>query len=287
MTMMARLLRVSRAGYYGWKKRRNQNYPLSTPRGFRDQIADDVREIFAKHNGFAGVRTIATELGTRGITATLYAVRKTMRTLGLVTKYRRAFKRTTIADANARDRSDLVRRNFTPPVPTTYLCGDITYLRTGQGWMYLATVIDLSTRMVTGWQVADRMTSQLVIDALDMAHRSGYVAGNAIFHSDRGAQYTSAALSQWAENHDVRLSVGEVGVCWDNAVAESFFSTLKLHLLYERKQFVSKLEARTSVGEWIEAYYNRRRIHTSTEEIPKKAMDDFLTTPVTTAAQAA
>ncbi|MGP5029800.1 integrase core domain-containing protein, partial [Corynebacterium casei] len=88
-------------------------------------------------------------------------------------------------------------------------------------------------------------------------------------------------------NHDVRLSVGEVGVCWDNAVAESFFSTLKLHLLYERKQFVSKLEARISVGEWIEAYYNRRRIHTSTEEIPKKAMDDFLTTPVTTAAQAA
>ncbi|ARU39596.1 hypothetical protein IPC1241_18725 [Pseudomonas aeruginosa] len=210
-----------------------------------------------------------------------------MRKLGLVTKYRRAFKRTTITDANARERSDLVRRNFTPPVPTTYLCGDITYLRTGQGWMYLATVIDLSTRMITGWQVADRMTSQLVIDALDMAHRSGYVAGNAIFHSDRGAQYTSAALSRWAENHDVRLSVGEVGVCWDNAVAESFFSTLKLHLLYERKQFVSKLEARISVGEWIEAYYNRRRIHTSTEEIPKKAMDDFLTTPVTTAAQAA
>ncbi|MGP5585149.1 IS3 family transposase, partial [Corynebacterium casei] len=82
VTMMARLLRVSRAGYYGWKKRRNQNYPLSTPRGFRDQIADDVKEIFAKHNGFAGVRTIATELGTRGITATLYAVRKTMRKLG-------------------------------------------------------------------------------------------------------------------------------------------------------------------------------------------------------------
>lgn len=83
MTMMARLLRVSRAGYYGWKKRRNRNYPLSTPRGFRDQIADDVKEIFAKHNGFAGVRTIATELGTRGITATLYAVRKTMRKLGV------------------------------------------------------------------------------------------------------------------------------------------------------------------------------------------------------------
>ena len=108
-----------------------------------------------------------------------------------------------------------------------------------------------------------------------------------MFYSDRGSQYTSAALGQWAGIHDIRLSVGEVGVCWDNAVAESFFSTLKLHLLYERKQFQSKPEARISVGEWIEAYYNRRRIHTSTAKIPKKAMDDFLTPPTTTAAQAA
>ena len=285
--MMARLLRVSRAGYYAWKKRRNQKYPSSTPRGFRDRIAEQIKTIFDAHRGFTGIRTIAAELATRGITASLYAVRKTMRKLGLVTKYHRAYKRTTIADENAPYRGDLVRRNFTPPVPTTHLCGDITYLRTGQGWMYLATVIDLSTRMVTGWQVADRMTSQLVIDALAMAHRGGYVAGNAIFHSDRGSQYTSASLNKWAESHDVRLSVGKVGVCWDNAVAESFFSTLKLHLLYERKQFQSKLEARIGVGEWIEAYYNRRRIHTSTGKIPKKAIDDFLTPPTTTAAQAA
>ena len=285
--MMARLLHVSRAGYYGWKKRRNQNYPPSTPREFRDRIADNVRAIFNAHSGFAGIRTIVTELATRGITASMYAVRKTMRELGLVTKYRRAYKRTTIADKHALSRGDLLRRHFTPPVPTAHLCGDFTYLRTKQGWMYLATVIDLSTRMVTGWQVADRMTSQLVIDALDMAHRSGYVAGNAVFHSDRGSQYTSAALSQWAKSHEVRLSVGEVGVCRDNAVAESFFSTLKLHLLYERKQFISKLEARISVGEWIEAYYNRRCIHTSTGEIPKTTMDNFLTPPTTTAAHAA
>src|SRR5699024_5034457 len=185
VTMMARLLRVSRAGYYAWKKRRNQKYPSSTPRGFRDRIAEQIKTIFDAHRGFTGIRTIAAELATRGITASLYAVRKTMRKLGLVTKYHRAYKRTTIADENAPYRGDLVRRNFTPPVPTTHLCGDITYLRTGQGWMYLATVIDLSTRMVTGWQVADRMTSQLVIDALAMAHRGGYVAGNTIFHSDR------------------------------------------------------------------------------------------------------
>ena len=284
---MARLLRLILAGYYGSKKRRNQKYFSSTPRGFRDRIADQLRAIFNAHRGFAGVRTIAAELATRGITASLYAVRKTMRTLGLVAKYRRAYKRTTIANELAPHRGDLILRNFTPPVPTTHLCGDITYLRTGQGWMHLATVIDLSTRMVTGWQVADGMTSQLVIDALAMAKSGGYVAGNAIFHSDRGSQYTSAALSKWAESHNIRLSVREVGACWDNAVAESFFSTLKLHLLYERKQLAPTLEARTSVGEWIEAYYNRRRIHTSTGKIPNKAMDDFLPPPTTTTAQAA
>ena len=99
--------------------------------------------------------------------------------------------------------------------------------------MYLATVNDLSTRMVIGWQVADRMTTTLITHALAMAHRAGLVAGNAIFHSDRGSQYTSARFAEYAASIDVRLSVGAVGVCWDNAVAESFFSTLKLHLMYK------------------------------------------------------
>ncbi|MGP5634827.1 integrase core domain-containing protein, partial [Corynebacterium casei] len=125
------------------------------------------------------------------------------------------------------------------------------------------------------------------IDALAMAHNSGLVAGNAVFHSDRGARYTSAALSRWATDHDVRLSVGGIGVCWDNAVAELFFSTLKLHLLFGRKQFATKLEARISVGEWIEAYYNRRRIHTSTGQVLKEAIDSFLTAYTTPAAHAA
>jgi len=183
-------------------------------------------------------------------------------------------------------RGDLVKRQFNPPVPTTGLCGDITYLRTSEGWMYLATVIDLSTRMVIGWQVADRMTTTLIIDALAMAHRAGFVAGNAIFHSDRGSQYTSARFAEYAASIDVRLSVGAVGVCWDNAVAESFFSTLKLHLMYKTKQFPTKLEARIRVGEWIETYYNRRRIHTATGQVPAQSMNRFLN-PETPAAQAA
>lgn len=245
-----------------------------------------ITEIFVSHNGFAGARTIHAELGTQGIDLSLYGVRKAMKELGLIAKYRRAFKRTTIADPNAKARGDLVKRQFNPPVPTTGLCGDITYLRTSEGWMYLATVINLSTRMVIGWQVADRMTTTLIIDALAMAHRAGFVAGNAIFHSDRGSQYTSARFAEYAASIDVRLSVGAVGVCWDNAVAESFFSTLKLHLMYKTKQFPTKLEARIRVGEWIETYYNRRRIHTATGQVPAQSMNRFLN-PETPAAQAA
>lgn len=160
-------------------------------------------------------------------------------------------------------------------MPTTCLRGDITYLRTRQGWMYLATVIDLTTRIVDGWQVADRMTSHLVVDALAVAHKGGYLTGNAVFHLDRGSQYTSKHFADAAARMHVRLSVGEVGVCWDNAVAESFFSTLKLHLLYDKRQFASKFQARYDVGHWIEVYYNRRRIHSTTGLIPADDMRQF------------
>ncbi len=145
-----------------------------------------------------------------------------MKDNNLVTKRRRAFKKTTIADPTADQRKDLLQRRFNAAMPTTHLCGDITYLCTGQGWMYLATVIDLTTRMVVGWRIGERMTSNLVEDALVMAHQAGYVAGNDIFHTDRGSQYTSKQFAEAATRMDVRLSIGEVGVCWDNAVAESF-----------------------------------------------------------------
>lgn len=285
--MMCRCLGVTTAGYYAWCARRDRPLPEGCPRAKRVALAAKLTELFFVHKGFGGARTIKADLDNLGIEASFYAVRKVMKDLGLRAKYRRAFKKTTVQDPNAKRRDDLVNRQFYPPVPTTTLCGDITYLRTAQGWMYLATVIDLSTRMVVGWQVADRMNTGLLIDALSMAHQSGYVAGNAIFHSDRGSQYTSEEFAAYAASIDVRLSVGKVGVCWDNAVAESFFATLKLHLLYDRKHFNSKLEARVAVGEWIEAYYNRRRIHSTTGEIPAKAMKAFLRPTKSTATKAA
>jgi len=153
-------------------------------------------------------------------------------------------------------------RQFCPPVATTVLVGDITYLKTGEGWLYLATVIDLTTRMVVGWAMADHMRASLVVEALRMAHKAGYVAGNAIFHSDRGAQYTSKEMALAAHAMDVRLSCGQTGVCWDNAVAESFFATLKNEMYYQHT-FPTRAKARLEVATFIEVYYNRTRPHST------------------------
>ena len=144
---------------------------------------------------------------------TLYRVRKLMRELGIRGCTPNARKRTTIPDPKARPRPDLVRRDFTSPVPTCKLVGDITYLRTGEGWLYLSTVIDLNTRMVVGWSLSERMTADIVVSALASAKSRGYVAGNAIFHADRGAQYTSRLLAEWARDNDVRLSCSRAGNC--------------------------------------------------------------------------
>jgi transposase InsO family protein len=164
-------------------------------------------------------------------------------------------------------------------VATTHLAGDITYLKTGEGWLYLATVIDLTTRMVVGWQMADNMRTPLVTDALKMAYQSGYVADNAIFHSDKGAQYTSSEYARAAHAMGVRLSVGRTGACWDNAVAESFFASLK-NEMYHRQTHPTRAKARLAVAQYIEIYYNRQRPHSTLGyRTPAQAMTDHQPKP--------
>ena len=169
-----------------------------------------------------------------------------------------------------------MRRDFTSPVSTYKLVGDITYLRTGEGWLYLATVIDLCTRMVVGgWSLYDRMTADIAVAALESAKSRGHGAGNAIFHSDRGTQYTSRTLAEWARANDVRLSCSRTGNCHDNAVAESFFATLKNEMYY-RRRFATRADTKHAVIEFIEADYNRRRPHSTIGyKIPARAMEAF------------
>ena len=186
-----------------------------------------------------------------------------------------ASKRTTVPDRDAPARPDLIGRDFSSPVPTTKLVGDITYLRTTGGFIYLAVVIDLCTRMVVGWSIRDNMRAGLVVAALEMARSRGYVAGGAISRSDRGSQYTSAELAAWAAAHDVRLSVGRTGSCHDNAVAESFFGTLK-NEWYHHERLTDASTTKHRAIEFIESYYNRFRPHESIgDRVPAEAMQEF------------
>lgn len=205
----------------------------------------------------------------------LYRVRKCMKELGIRGIAPNSKKRTAILDEDAPARPDLIKRDFTSPAATCKLVGDITYLRTREGWLCLATVIDLCARMVVGWAMSERMAADIVVEALERAWRRGYVAGNAIFHSDRGSQYTSRILARWADEHDVRLSVGRTGSCHDNAGAESFFGTLK-NEMYSLRTWATREDARNGVIDYIERRYNRNRSHSTIGyQVPAKAMDAF------------
>ena len=249
--MMARVLGVSRSGFYSWLSN-------GCPRENWSAEREAVRRVWLEADRRFGFRFVKCFLPGEFSGLTLYRVRKLMRELGIRGCTPNARKRTTIPDPKARPRPDLVRRDFTSPVPTYKLVGDITYLRTGEGWLYLSTVIDLNTRMVVGWSLSERMTADIVVSALASAKSRGYVAGNAIFHADRGAQYTSRLLAEWARDNDVRLSCSRAGNCHDNAVAESFLATLKNEMYY-RRSFPTRDSAKHEVVEFIEAYYNRRR----------------------------
>lgn len=238
--MMARVLGVSRSGFYSWLSN-------GCPREDWSAEREAVRRVWLESDRRFGFRFVKCFLPGEFSGLTLYRVRKLMRELGIRGCTPNARKRTTIPDPKARPRPDLVRRDFTSPVPTCKLVGDITYLRTGEGWLYLSTVIDLNTRMVVGWSLSERMTADIVVSALASAKSRGYVAGNAIFHADRGAQYTSRLLAEWARDNDVRLSCSRAGNCHDNAVVE-----------------------------FIEAYYNRRRPRSTIGyKVPAEAMAAF------------
>lgn len=171
--------------------------------------------------------------------------------------------RTTIVDRGAIAASDLVGRDFNPTEPNRTWVGDITYLRTAEGWLFLATVIDLFSRRVIGWSVANHMRTELVVDALKMAVATrGGAVSEVVFHTDRGSQYTSAAFGQLCQQLGVTQSMGATGVCWDNAAAESFFETLKRELA-NRRRWNTRADARRDLIRWIEGWYNRRRLHST------------------------
>jgi transposase InsO family protein len=254
------LLEVSRSAYYQWSNGAPSARELADA-----ELAEKVVDIFTKSRRTYGAPRITTKLAEEGIWVGRKRVARLMVLRGLAGRAKRRFKRTTIADPMAEPSAiDLIGRVFGPGVREvdTAWCGDITYVRTWEGWLYLATVIDLESRRVVGFAMADHMRASLVCDALEMAITQRRPAPGLIFHADRGSQYTSGKFRKILNEHRIIQSLSRPGQCWDNAVAESWFSTLKEELIY-RHAWPTRNQARRAIFEFIEVFYNRERLHSS------------------------
>jgi putative transposase len=254
---MCRLLGVSRQGFYQWRDRPPSQHELDDT-----TLTARIRKIHAAHGGRVGVRRVHDELRRAGVVCSHKRVHRLMRAAGLRSVHPRPYKRTTMPDRFDPRLADLLARDFAPAGPDRAWVGDVTYIKTWTGWAYLATVIDCYSRRVVGFAVADHMRTGLIIDALRMAIIHRNPPPGVIFHSDRGAQYTSAEFRAFCHVNAVRPSVGRTGICYDNAVAESFFATLKKELIHVHPWPNIDI-LRVAVFEYIESYYNRRRRHST------------------------
>lgn len=255
-----RMLGVSRAAYYQWSRR------SPSPREQADQdLGQRIARIHHDSRGTYGVPRVLAQLRHEGIRTGPKRVGRLMRERALEGRGRRRRRRTTIPDPAARTvPADLLGRDFAPgqlPLNRRWT-SDITYVRTWEGWLYLVSVIDLASRRVVGWAMADHMRAELVCDALRMAIENRRPAPGLIFHSDRGSQYTAEAFQRLLAAHGIRQSLSRPRQCWDNAVSESWFATLKQELIY-REPWPTRARARQAIFEFIEAFYNRRRLHSS------------------------
>ncbi|WP_448074137.1 IS3 family transposase [Georgenia yuyongxinii] len=249
---------VSRSGYYEWKDRA----PSATAR-WRAELGEVIEHVFTDSDGTYGHRRVHATLARMGRHCDPQTVRAIMAERGLVPcQPRRKGPVTTIA-ADAGDTPDLVKRDFTATEPGVKLVGDITYIDTWQGWVYLATVLDCFSKKVVGYAMAEHMRTELVTDALDMAARNGHIRKDVtIFHSDRGSQYTSQEFADHTRRLGITRSVGRTGICYDNAWAESFNATLKIERVY-RTAYPTRGHAIRDITRYIEMRYNHKRIHSA------------------------
>lgn len=270
---MCTWLDVSRSGFYEWRDR-----PDSATTERRKRLCVLITKAFEDSDATYGHRRVHAQLGRWGIAASPELVRALMRELDLQPCQPKPWRPTTTLPADAGATPDLVNRDFTAAEPGTKLVGDITYIPTWEGFVYLATVIDLCTKECVGYAMADHMRTELVTDALDMAARAGRLTEDAIFHSDRGSQYTSAAFAEHTTKLGLRRSVGRTGICFDNAAAESFNAAVKVERV-NRTVYPTRDHARKDVARYIEFRYNTRRLHSALGyRTPREAYNDYINT---------
>lgn len=255
---LCHVLGVSRSGYYRWRDARAAR---AARRRADEALAADIRVIHAEHDGSYGSPRVVAELRDAGRRVNHKRVERVMRLFRIVGVHLRRKVRTTVPAPSQQKVPDLIKRDFTAPAPNQRYVGDITYLPVGDGkFLYLATVIDLCSRRLAGWSIADHMGTELVTDALQAAARTrgGRLEG-AIFHSDHGAQYASADFAAACARLGVIQSMGAVGTSADNAAAEAFNASLKRETLQGRKRWSGPREARLAVFRWVTRYNTTRR----------------------------
>jgi putative transposase len=257
VALLCRVLKVSRSGYYAWHKR------PAAARTLKDQaLALEVAAIHAQSCSRYGSPRVHAELRERGQRTGRKRVARLMRAAGLRARARRRFRCTTDSKHAMAIKGNLLARRFAVRAPNTSWATDITYLWTAEGWLYLAVILDLFSRRVVGWSLSERLERELVLDALTMGLAQRRPARGLLHHSDRGSQYASQEYQQLLAHHGILSSMSRKGNCWDNAVAESFFASLKIELVYQT-QWRTRAEARSAVFEYIELFYNRQRRHSA------------------------
>jgi transposase InsO family protein len=257
---MCRTLGVSRSGYYAWRSRAPSAAEIR-----REELAEEIATIHAEVKGRYGSPRIHAELVARGHGCCVTFVAKLMRAAGIAAKTKRKFRQTTDSNHALPVAPNVLDRRFDPEQPNASWVADITYVPTRQGWLYLAVVEDLFSRMVVGWSMSETMTSRLVVDALEMAllrRLKGSSAPGLLAHSDRGSQYASEHYRRRLSEERIACSMSRRGDCWDNAPMESFFASLKKELVHH-EDYATRDEAKASIFEYIEAFYNRVRRHSA------------------------
>jgi putative transposase len=267
--LMCRTLGVGSSGFYAWLKR-----PESPRSRENRRLLMEIKVVHQKSRKTYGSPRIHAELNEGGRACSRYRVARLIRQHGIVSKYTRKFRVTTNSVHSYPIAKNLLKRQFNVSRPGQCWVWNITYIPTLEGWLYLAVTLDLFHRKVIGWSMGRWITRQLVIDALNMAIKSGGLKSEVILHSDRGVQYASNEFQALLKTNGIQCSMSRKGDCWDNAVAESFFHTLKVELIHG-KTYNTHQEAKTAIFEYIEGFYNRQRSHSylgylSPDEYEKK-----------------
>jgi putative transposase len=254
---MCRWLEVSKSGYYEWRSR-----PDSAAASRRKQLKLLIGKVFDDSDGTYGHRRVRAQLARWGVRAGLELVRALMRELGLVACQPRPWRPSTTQQGRPGPLPDLVNRDFSAAVAGEKMVGDITYIPTWEGWVYLASVVDCASRKVIGWAMGDNYRTPLITQAIEMAARNLVLPPGAVFHSDRGSNYTSGEFAAVLKRLGIRQSVGRTGICFDNSLAESFNAALKVERVH-RTVYPTRKKAMKDIARYIELRYNRLRLHSA------------------------